>query len=164
MWFSSSVPAFASTLPCFIVIRNEFVRVSRVEILCIVTAAGPIHFSVSLFFFFFLIFFYVFIVWYKCYYQWDQPGYFCGGSGKYFGQNQIISVCRPIKKIWRCCVDKAKSVTVFHRRKPAHVKAGKTLSPYQNIHWLEYLCQQYTDASHVYAISSCTFGQSVLIG
>lgn len=74
------------------------------------------------------LFFNVFIVWYKCYNQWDQPGYFCGGSGKYFGQNQIISVCRPIKKIWGCCTDKAKSVTVFHRRKPADVKAGKTLA------------------------------------
>lgn len=86
------------------------------------------------------LFFNVFVVWYKCHNQWDQSGYFCWGSGKYFGQNQIISVCRPIKKIWRCCADKAKSVTVFHQRKPADVKAGKTLSPYQNIHWLEYLC------------------------
>ena len=110
------------------------------------------------------LFFNVFVVWYKCHNQWDQSGYFCWGSGKYFGQNQIISVCRPIKKIWRCCADKEKSVTVFHRRKRADVKAGKTLSPYQNIHWKEYLCQQYTDASRVYAISSCTFGQSVLIG
>ena len=57
------------------------------------------------------LFFNVFIVWYKCYNLWDQPGYFCGGSGKYFGQNQIISVCRPIKKIWRYCADKAKKKT-----------------------------------------------------